>query len=75
MTEPCSSAEEIAKDLGVAQDSIYRWLEAQPMPGHKVCRIWTFNVSEVDKRVRAAGAEGGQWLPSGARAKAKGGWS
>jgi transposase len=28
MTEPWSSVDEVAKHLGVEQDSIYRWIEA-----------------------------------------------
>lgn len=58
MTEPWSSVDEVAKHLGVAQDSIYRWIEAKSLPAHKIGRLWKFKLSEVDEWVRAGGAEG-----------------
>jgi excisionase family DNA binding protein len=60
MTEPWSSVDEVAKHLGVAQDSIYRWIEARGLPAHKIGRLWKFKLSEVDEWVRAGGAEGGE---------------
>jgi excisionase family DNA binding protein len=60
MTEPWSSVDEVAKHLGVAQDSIYRWIESRGMPAHKIGRLWKFKLSEVDEWVRAGGAEGGE---------------
>lgn len=60
MTEPWSSVDEVAKHLGVAQDSIYRWIEARGLPAHKIGRLWKFKISEVDEWVRAGGAEGGE---------------
>ena len=58
MTEPWSSVDEVAKHLGVAQDSIYRWIEARNLPAHKIGRLWKFKLSEVDGWVRTGGAEG-----------------
>jgi excisionase family DNA binding protein len=60
MTEPWSSVEEVAKHLGVAQDSIYRWIEARGLPAHKIGRLWKVKLSEVDEWVRAGSAEGGE---------------
>lgn len=60
MTEPWSSVDEVAKHLGVARDSIYRWIEARGLPAHKIGRLWKFKLSEVDQWVRAGGAEGGE---------------
>jgi excisionase family DNA binding protein len=60
MTEPWSSVGEVAKHLGVAQDSIYRWVEARGLPAHKIGRLWKFKLSEVDEWVHAGGAEGGE---------------
>ena len=59
-TEPWVSVDDIATHLGVAKDSVYRWLEHKGMPGHKMGRLWKFKVSEVDEwvRVGGAGAEG-----------------
>jgi excisionase family DNA binding protein len=56
-TEPWSSLDDVAKHLGVAKDSVYRWIEAKGMPAHKIGRLWKFKLSEVDEWVRARGAE------------------
>lgn len=58
MTEPWASVEEVAKHLGVAKDSVYRWIERRGLPAHKIGRLWKFKLSEVDGWVRAGGAEG-----------------
>jgi excisionase family DNA binding protein len=68
MTEPWSSVDDVAKHLGVAQDSIYRWIEARGLPAHKIGRLWKFKLSEVDGWVRAGGAEGRE--KGGLKAKA-----
>lgn len=56
-TEPFVTAEHVAQHLGVAKDAIYRWQEHKGLPAHRVERLWTFQLSEVDERVRAGGAE------------------
>ena len=56
MPEPWVSVEEIASHLGVAKESVYRWIEAKGLPAHKMGRLWKFKVSEVDEWVRAGGA-------------------
>ena len=61
MTEPWSSVDEVAKHRGVAQDSIYRWIEAQDTE-QKIGRLWKFKLSEVDAWVRAGGAEAFQYI-------------
>lgn len=60
MTEFWSSVDEVAKHLGVAQDSICRWIEARGMPAHKIGRLWKFKLSEVDQWVHVGGAGGGE---------------
>jgi len=57
MNEPWTSVEEIARHLGVAKDSIYRWIDRRRLPGHKIGRLWKFKISEVDEWVRAGGAD------------------
>jgi excisionase family DNA binding protein len=57
MTEPWASVDDVAKHLGVAKDSIYRWIEHKGLPAHKIGRLWKFKLSEVDEWVRAAGAQ------------------
>lgn len=55
-TEPWVGVEEIATHLGVAKDSVYRWIEGKSLPAHRIGRLWKFKVSEVDEWVRVGGA-------------------
>lgn len=57
VTEPWVSVEDIVKHLGVARDSVYRWIERRGLPAHKIGRHWKFKLSEVDDWVRDGGAE------------------
>lgn len=66
--EPWVSVEEVAAHLGVARDSVYRWIEARGLPAHKIGRLWKFKLSEVDDWVRAGGAVDEE--PESRRAKA-----
>lgn len=54
--EPWVSVEDVAKHLGVAKDSVYRWIEIRDLPAHKIGRLWKFKLSEVDEWVRLEGA-------------------
>ena len=56
MTEPWISVDDIARHLGVAKDSVYRWIDRRGLPAHKIGRLWKFKVTEVDLWVRAGGA-------------------
>jgi excisionase family DNA binding protein len=56
-TEPWASVDDVAKHLGVAKDSVYRWIETRSLPAHKIGRLWKFKLSEVDDWVRARGAD------------------
>lgn len=51
------SVEEIAKHLGVSKETIYRWVEKDKIPAHKVGRQWKFKISEVDSWVTSGGAK------------------
>ncbi|WP_449288336.1 helix-turn-helix domain-containing protein [Marinobacter salarius] len=53
------SVNEIAKYLGVSGDTIYRWIDKQAMPAHRVGRAWKFKKDEVDAWVRSGGASDG----------------
>jgi excisionase family DNA binding protein len=55
--EPWVSVEEIARHLGVARDSVYRWIESRGLPAHRMGRLWKFKFSQVDAWVEAGGAE------------------
>lgn len=65
-TEPWASVEDVANHLGVARDSVYRWLETRRLPAHKLGRLWKFKLSEVDDWVRSGGMN-----PPGAREAAR----
>jgi excisionase family DNA binding protein len=56
MPEPWVSVEEVASHLGVAKESVYRWIEGRGLPAHRVGRLWKFRLSEVDKWIEAGGA-------------------
>lgn len=55
-TEPWVTASEVARHLGVAKETVYRWRERKSLPAHKIGRLWKFQLSEVDEWVRAGGA-------------------
>jgi excisionase family DNA binding protein len=59
IAEPWVSVDDIALHLGVAKDSVYRWIERKALPAHKMGRLWKFKVSEVDEWVRQGGAAPG----------------
>jgi excisionase family DNA binding protein len=53
--EPWVSVDAVAEHLGVAKDSIYRWIENRALPAHRIGRLWKFKLSEVDEWVRRTG--------------------
>lgn len=50
------SVEEIAAHLGISKETIYRWIEREKVPAHRVGRLWKFKASEVDKWIISGGA-------------------
>ena len=50
------SMSEICKHLGVSNDTVYKWIEKQDMPAHRMGRLWKFKKDEVDSWVKAGGA-------------------
>ncbi|MCZ7420582.1 helix-turn-helix domain-containing protein [Verrucosispora sp. WMMA2121] len=54
--EPWVSVEEVAQHLGVAKDTVYRWIESKSLPAHRVGRLWKFKLSQVDAWIEAGGA-------------------
>jgi excisionase family DNA binding protein len=46
-------AEDVAVHVGVAKDTVYRWLDERTLPAHRVGRLWKFKLSDVDEWVRA----------------------
>lgn len=56
LSEPWVSVEEAARHLGVAKDTVYRWIESRSLPAHRVGRLWKFKLSDIDAWVRAGHA-------------------
>jgi excisionase family DNA binding protein len=52
MPEPWVSVDEVAAHLGVAKDSVYRWIEMKKLPARKLGRLWKFRLSEIDMWVK-----------------------
>lgn len=51
MTEPWVSVDQVASHLGIARDTVYRWIEAKSLPAQRVGRLWKFKLSDVDRWV------------------------
>ena len=51
MTEPWVSVDQVAAHLGVAKDTVYRWIETKSLPAQRVGRLWKFKLSDVDRWV------------------------
>ena len=51
------SVAEVAEHLGVARDTVYRWIDSKGMPAHRVGRFWKFQLSEVDAWIKSGGAD------------------
>jgi excisionase family DNA binding protein len=50
------SIHEICSHLGVSKDTVYKWIDKNEMPAHRMGRLWKFRKDEVDKWVKAGGA-------------------
>lgn len=57
--EPWVSVDEVAKHLGIAKDTVYRWIESKSLPAHRVGRLWKFKLSQVDAWIETGGAAEG----------------
>jgi excisionase family DNA binding protein len=54
----------VAAHLGVAKESIYRWVDSKGFPAHRVGRLLRFKLSEVDEWVKASGGDDSAPSPS-----------
>jgi len=54
------SVEEMAKYLGISNDTVYRWIDRHNMPSHRMGRLWKFRKEEVDEWVKSGGASKGK---------------
>lgn len=57
MNQRWYSVEEICEHLGIARDTVYRWIDRKALPAHKIGKLWKFKLAEVDAWVRAGGAD------------------
>lgn len=55
-TEPWASVEDLAKQHGVARDSVYRWIAGRGLPAHKVGRLRRLRLTAVGEWVGGGGA-------------------
>lgn len=53
------TVDDVCKYLKVTNETIYRWIEKQNMPAHRVGRRWMFKLDEVDAWVRSGQAADG----------------
>lgn len=56
MAEAWLTVDQVAVHLNIAAITVYRWIDAEKIPCHKVGRQWRFKASEVDEWVRAGEA-------------------
>ena len=56
MSDRWVSVTDVADHLGVARDTIYRWIESKDLPAYRVGRHWKLKIDEVDRWVRDGGA-------------------
>lgn len=54
--EPWVSVDEVSKHLGIARDTVYRWIDKEALPAHRAGRLWKCKPSHVDARIQAGGA-------------------
>jgi excisionase family DNA binding protein len=54
--EPWISITEIAKHLGVHEESVRRWIKGNRMPASKIGKVWRFQISAVDTWVKTGRA-------------------
>ncbi|WP_144683445.1 helix-turn-helix domain-containing protein [Desulfobotulus alkaliphilus] len=50
------SINEICKNHGVSNDSVYKWIDRHNMPAHRIGRLWKFKKSQVDAWVESGAA-------------------
>ena len=62
---------EVAVNLHVARDTVYRWVDTKGLPAHRVGWLLRFRLSRVDEWVNA-GEGSSESIPSNKTAKNKG---
>ncbi len=59
------SIKEICQHLGVSNDTVYKWIDRNGMPAHRMGRLWKFKKDEVDAWVKAGGANDAKYREEG----------
>lgn len=67
--EPWVGIAAVATHLGVGKDTIYRWIDRQGLPAHRVGGLFRFRLSQVDEWVQKSGADEPKRRSSGIAAK------
>jgi excisionase family DNA binding protein len=68
--EPWLSVEAIARHLGVSKETIYRWLDRNVIPAHRMGKLWKFKPRDVDEWVKSGAADpNGQTMRHDSRKK------
>lgn len=57
--------EAVAAHLGVAKQSVYRWVDGKGFPAHRVGRLLRFKLSEVDAWIQMGHAQNERDAESG----------
>ncbi len=70
MNEPWVSVDHVAAHLGVAKDTVYRWIDAKQLPAQRIGRLWKLKLSDIDAWVRGGKASEGD-ARSALRARAR----
>ena len=63
------SAEEMARYLGVVEDTVYRWIEHRGLPAHRVGKLWKIKTEEVDDWIKSGKAD--ESIPNKAKRKGR----
>ena len=55
--EPWVGIRDVAAHLHVSKDTVYRWVDKQGLPAHRVGRLFRFRLSQVDEWVQNHGGD------------------
>ena len=61
--EPWVSVDVVARHLGIARDTVYRWIDSKGLPAPRIGRLWKFKITRIDKWVETGSA--GERQPAG----------
>ncbi len=71
MEERWRSVDEVAACLGASRETVYRWIDSNRMPAHRIGKFWKFKTSELDAWARSDQTGGGLAPPSESRENTK----